>query len=339
MDGARLPKGRNMARLVTIFGGSGFVGRQIARTMAADGWRVRVAVRRPNQAGVVRTYGAVGQVEPVPCNVRDDLSVTAAAAGADAVINCVGILVRQGRNTFAAIHDEAAGRIARISAECGVARMVHLSALGADPDAASQYARSKGLGERAVMAHRPDAVILRPSVIFGPDDQFFNKFAGMMRLGPIMPLPGADAVLQPVYVNDVAQAAMKAADGTAAPGIYELGGPEVMTLREIVQLIARVTNRRRVILGLPGFVGGLMGGGLDAVQTVSGGLLTNRMMTRDQARQLRVPNRVGAGARGFADLGITPLSAEAIVPEYLWRFRPSGQYDAIKASARNLRES
>lgn len=328
-----------MARLVTIYGGSGFVGRQIARAMAADGWRVRVAVRRPNEAGIVRSYGAVGQVEPVPCNVRDDLSVTAAMIGADAVVNCVGILVREGRNTFAAIHDEAAARIARISAERGVRRLVHLSALGADPGAQSQYAQSKGRGEAAVLAHRPDAVILRPSIIFGPGDGFFNKLAGMMRLGPIVPLPGADAVLQPVYVNDVAEAAVKGATGEAAPGIYELGGPEVMTMREVARMVARVTDRRRVILGLPDFLGSVMGFGFDTIQTVSGGLLTNRILTRDQARQLRASNRVGTGVRGFADLGIEPISAESIVPEYLWRFRPSGQYDAIKASARNLRES
>ena len=163
-----------MAKLVTIFGGSGFVGRQIARRMAADGWRVRVAVRRPNEAGVVRTYGAVGQVEPVPCNIRDDLSVTAALSDADAVINCVGVLVREGKNTFDAVNDEGAGRIARISAQRGVARLVHLSAIGADVEGASAYARSKGAGEARVLEHRPDAVILRPSVIFGSDDKFFN---------------------------------------------------------------------------------------------------------------------------------------------------------------------
>ncbi|ARJ70796.1 complex I NDUFA9 subunit family protein [Paracoccus contaminans] len=328
-----------MARLVTIYGGSGFVGRQIARAMAAEGWRVRVAVRRPNQAGVVRTYGMVGQVEPVFCNVRDDLSVTAAMVGADAVVNCVGILVRERRNTFKAIHEEAAGRIARISAEGGVGRLVHLSALGADPQAASHYAQSKGRGEAAVLAHRPDAVILRPSVIFGPDDGFFNKLAGMMRLGPVVPLPGAGALLQPVHVNDVAQAAVMGATGAAAPGIYELGGPDVMTMREIARMVARVIGRRRVLVGLPDVLGNLMGLGFDTIQAVSGGLLTNRVLTRDQVRQLRVPNRVGTGVRGFADLGIQPASAEAIVPEYLWRFRPSGQYDALKASARNLRDS
>lgn len=328
-----------MARLVTIYGGSGFVGRQIARQMAAAGWRVRVAVRRPNQAGVVRTYGAVGQVEPVPCNVRDDLSVTAAMMDADAVINCVGILVREGRNSFDAIHDEAAGRIARISAERGVTHFVHLSAIGADPASDSRYAASKGRGEAAVLARRPDAVILRPSVIFGPDDKFFNKIGGMMRLGPILPLPGAATELQPVYVEDVARAAMMGAEGTAAPGIYELGGPDVMTMREIARMVAVVTDRRRAIVGVPSFLAVLMGWGFDAVQWASGGLVTNRVLTRDQVRQMRRPNRVGTGVMGFAELGIEPSSAAAVVPEYLWRFRPSGQYESIKASARNLRES
>lgn len=328
-----------MARLVTIYGGSGFVGRQIARQMAAAGWRVRVAVRRPNQAGVVRTYGAVGQVEPVPCNVRDDLSVTAAMMDADAVINCVGILVREGRNNFDAIHDEAAGRIARISAERGVTHFVQLSAIGADPASDSRYAASKGRGEAAVLAHRPDAVILRPSVIFGPDDKFFNKIGGMMRLGPILPLPGAATELQPVYVEDVARAAMMGAEGTATPGIYELGGPDVMTMREIARMVAVVTDRRRAIVGVPSFLAVLMGWGFDAVQWASGGLVTNRVLTRDQVRQMRRPNRVGTGVMGFAELGIEPSSAAAVVPEYLWRFRPSGQYESIKASARNLRES
>ena len=328
-----------MARLVTIYGGSGFVGRQIARQMAAAGWRVRVAVRRPNQAGVVRTYGAVGQVEPVPCNVRDDLSVTAAMMDADAVINCVGILVREGRNNFDAIHDEAAGRIARISAERGVTHFVQLSAIGADSASDSRYAASKGRGEAAVLAHRPDAVILRPSVIFGPDDKFFNKIGGMMRLGPILLLPGAATELQPVYVEDVARAAMMGAEGTAAPGIYELGGPDVMTMREIARMVAVVTDRRRAIVGVPSFLAVLMGWGFDAVQWASGGLVTNRVLTRDQVRQMRRPNRVGTGVMGFAELGIEPSSAAAVVPEYLWRFRPSGQYESIKASARNLRES
>lgn len=328
-----------MARLVTIYGGSGFVGRQIARKMAADGWRVRVAVRRPNEAGVVRTYGAVGQVEPVFCNVRDDLSVTAAMYDANAVINCVGIDFRKKRNTFDAIHREAADRISRISAELGVEKLVHFSAIGADPDSASNYLASKGRGEIAVDHHRKDAVILRPSVIFGSDDRFFNKLAAMMRRGPVVFLAGADTEVQPVYVEDVARAAVMAADGEVAPGIYELGGPDVMTIREAAKMAAAATFRRRAIIGLPAMFGSILGAGLDTAQVVSGGLFTNRFLTRDQVRQMRTHNRVGTEVGTFADFGIEPMNAAAIIPTYLWRFRPSGQYGEIKASAKNLREN
>ena len=327
------------AKLVTIYGGSGFLGRQIARTMAAQGWRVRVAVRRPNQAGVVRTYGAVGQVEPVPCNVRDDLSVTACMADADAVVNCVGILVREGKNTFDAIHDEAAGRIARIAAERGIARFVHVSALGADAESDSLYAASKGRGEAAVLSHRPDAVILRPSIIFGSDDNFFNRIAAMSRLGPVLMVPGADTEVQPVYVIDVARAAAMGATGAAAPGIYELGGPDVMTMCDVARHTLTAIDRRRAVIGLPGFLGSGLAAALDAVQVVSGGLLTNRILTRDQLRSLKHPNRVGTGVKTFADLGIETTAVAAVIPEYLWRFRPSGQYDAITATAKNLRRS
>ena len=327
-----------MSRLVTIYGGSGFLGRQIARTLAAQGWRIRVAVRRPNQAGVVRTYGVTGQVEPVACNVRDDLSVRACMASADAVINCVGILVREGANTFAAIHEEAAGRIARIAAESGIARVVHVSALGADPASPSRYAASKGRGEAAVLRHRPDAVILRPSIIFGSDDNFYNRIAAMTRLGPILFVPGANTPVQPVYVMDVARVAAMAATGEAPAGIYELGGPDVLTMREIARQVLEATGRRRAIVGIPHWLAGVMGSVLDAGQVVSGGLLTNRILTRDQARTLRLPNRTVPGARGFADLGIVPTAAPAIIEEYLWRFRPAGQFDEIVASARNLRQ-
>ncbi|MEF9600769.1 complex I NDUFA9 subunit family protein [Paracoccus sp. PXZ] len=327
------------AKLVTIYGGSGFLGRQIARIMAAQGWRIRVAVRRPNEAGVVRTYGAPGQVEPVPCNVRDDLSVTACMADADAVINCVGIMVREGKNTFDAIHEEAAGRIARIAAETGVKRFVHVSAIGADPDSDSRYAASKGRGEAAVLAQRPDAVILRPSVMFGPDDHFYNRIASMTRLGPILLVPGAKTQMQPVYVEDVARAAAMAASGQAEPGIYELGGPDVLTMREVAQQVLTATGRRRAIIGLPHWLAGVMGSALDIVQTLTGGLLTNRIMTRDQARLLRRPNRVSGQVKTFADLGIEPAAASAVIEGYLWRFRPAGQYEAITASAKNLRNS
>lgn len=326
-------------KLVTIYGGSGFLGRQIARAMAQQGWRVRVAVRRPNQAGIVRTYGAPGQLEPVPCNVRDDLSVTACMADADAVINCVGILVREGKNTFDAIHEEAAGRIARIAAQQGVRQLVHVSALGADTESDSRYAASKGRGEAAVLAAYPNAVILRPSIIFGSDDNFYNRIAAMTRLGPFLLVPGANTEVQPVYVMDVAQAAAMAAQGLAAPGIYELGGPDVVTMRQVAQQVLTATERRRAVIGLPHVLAGIMGSVLDAGQVVTGGLLTNRILTKDQARSLRLPNRVAEGVRTFADLGIEPTAAPAVIAEYLWRFRPSGQYDAITATAKNLRDN
>ena len=326
-------------KLVTIYGGSGFLGRQIARVLAQQGWRVRVAVRRPNEAGIVRTYGAPGQVEPVPCNVRDDLSVTACMADADAVVNCVGIMVREGRNTFDAIHVEAAGRVARISAETGVRHMVHVSALGADPASPSRYAASKARGEAEVLRHRPDAVILRPSIIFGSDDSFYNRIGAMTRFGPVMLVPGARTEVQPVYVMDVARAAAMGATGEAAPGIYELGGPDVVTMREVARQVLEATDRRRAVVGLPYWLAGIMGSALDFGQALTGGLLTNRILTADQARTLRQPNRVAEGARTFADLGIQPTAAAAVIAEYLWRFRPSGQYDAITATAKNLRDN
>lgn len=330
-----------MSKLVTIYGGSGFLGRQIARIMAADGWRVRVAVRRPNEALAVRTYGGVGQVQPVPCNVRDDLSVTAAMAGADAVINCVGILVRVGKNTFESIHVEAAGRIARISAEMGIPRLVHISALGADPESDSRYAVTKARGESAVLEARPDAAILRPSVMFGPDDNFYNKLGGLTRFKLFMFVPGADTRMQPVFVDDVARVAAMCAGGTAPGGIYELGGPDVMTMREIARQVLTVTGRRRAIVGVPNFMAGAAGGMLDAAQWMTGGLVTNRVMTRDQARTLRhhnVATREPGKVLGFEDLGIAPKAAAAVIPDYLWRFRPSGQYDVIKDSAKSLRD-
>jgi NADH dehydrogenase len=326
-----------MARLVTIYGGSGFVGRYIARRLAKAGWRIRVAVRRPNEAIFVRPYGTPGQVEPVGCNIRDEASVRAAMAGADAVVNCVGILVEEGRNRFDAVQAEGAGRIARIAAGTGVARLVHVSAIGADAASDSRYARSKAAGEAAVLAAFPDAVILRPSVIFGAEDQFFNRFAAMARLGPVLPVAGARSRFQPVYVDDVAAAAEQAVLGGAAPGIYELGGPEVLTFRELMQRMLEVIQRRRVILNLPFFIARIMAFGFDALQLLSLGLYTNRVLTRDQLRNLARDNVVAPGARGLAELGIAPTPMAAVLPEYLWRYRPAGQFAAIKDSARNLR--
>ena len=328
-----------MSKLVTIIGGSGFVGRYVARRLAKDGWRVRVAVRRPNEALFVKPYGVVGQVEPVACNIRDDASVRAVMRGADAVVNCVGVLNGVGANTFDAVQAEGAGRVARIAAELGIGRLVHISAIGADSGSDSDYARTKGEGEAAVLAAFPTAVILRPSIVFGTEDQFFNRFAGMTRMGPVLPVVGAGTRFQPVYVDDVAQAAVKALDGEAAPGVYELGGPEVDTFRGLMGRMLKVIQRRRAVIGLPFFLARIIGFGFDMVQAVTLGLIQNKMITRDQVRNLARDNVVSPGARGFAELGITPTAMEAVLPEYLWRYRPSGQYAAIKDSAKNLKKA
>ena len=325
-----------MSKLVTIYGGSGFVGRYIARRLAKAGWRVRVAVRRPNEAMHVKPYGAPGQVEPVFCNIRDDASVRAVMQGADAVVNCVGTFDRGGKNNFDSVQAQGAGRIARIAAEMGVARMVHLSAIGADPDGDSLYAQSKGRGEAEVLRHMPQAVILRPSVIFGAEDQFFNRFAGMTRLGPVLPVVGAETKFQPVYVDDVAKAAEKGVAGNAAPGIYELGGPDVNTFRELMAQMLEIVRRRRLILNIPFPVARIMATAMDMMAYLSFGLIPAQI-TRDQVTSLRSDNIVSDGAKGFADLGIHPTALKAVLPDYLWRFRPAGQYEAIKESAANLR--
>jgi NADH dehydrogenase len=325
-----------MSKLVTIYGGSGFVGRYIALRMAKAGWRVRVAVRRPNEAIFVRPYGVVGQVEPVLCNIRDDVSVARVMAGADAVVNCVGILARNGKNTFDAVQADGAGRVARLAAAQGVGRMVQISAIGADAESDSDYARTKGLGEAAVLAHMPGAVILRPSIVFGAEDGFFNRFAGMTRMGPVLPVVGADTLFQPVYVDDVAKAAEAALTRDVAPGVYELGGPEVQSFRDLMTLMLGVIHRRRAVVNIPFFAASIMAFGLELGQTLSLGIVPAQI-TRDQVRNLRRDNVVSAGAMGFDDLGIEPVAMSAVLPDYLWRFRPSGQYDAIKESAKNLR--
>ena len=327
-----------MSKLVTIYGGSGFVGRYIARRMAKEGWRVRVAVRRPNEALFVKPYGAVGQVEPVFCNIRDDASVRAVMQGADAVVNCVGTFDKGGRNSFEAVQAEGAARVARIATELHVGRLVHLSAIGADVDSASAYARSKAEGEAGILAAYPTAVILRPSVIFGNEDGFFNRFAGLSRMGPILPLVGGNTRFQPVHVEDVAQAAVQGVLG-AAPGVYELGGPEVGSLSGLVNRMLGVIQRRRLVLNLPFVIGSAIGGGMDFLSALTLGLVPNGLLTLDQVRSLRSDNVVSPGAKGLTDLGIVPTAMDAILPEYLWRYRPSGQYAAIKDSAKNLKKT
>ena len=325
-----------MSQLVTIFGGSGFVGRYIAQRLARQGWRVRVAVRRPNDAHFVKPYGRVGQVMPVLCNIRNDDSVRSVTTGADVVVNCVGTFDAYGKNNFDAVQVEGAERIARIAAEEGVGRMVHISSIGADVDADSDYSRTKGEGEAAILDAFPGAMILRPSVVFGPEDQFFNRFAGMARMSPVIPLVGAATKFQPVYVEDIAKAAELGVLGQAAPGIYELGGPDVNTFRELIVQMCDTIRRRRLIINMPFWFAGFMARLTGFGSFITGGLAPNPI-TIDQVKALQHDNVVADDAMGFADLRITPTAVEAVLPEYLWQFRPSGQYAALKESARNLR--
>jgi NADH dehydrogenase len=322
--------------LVTIFGGAGFVGRYLARHMAQAGWRVRVATRRPEEALFVRGYGHVGQVQPVFCNIRDQASVRAALLGAQAAVNCVGTFDAAGRNSFAAIHVEGAERVARLAAAAGAGRLVHLSALGASPEAQSAYGRSKAEGEERVRAAFAGAVILRPSVVFGPEDQFFNRFAAMALCGPVVPVVGAATRFQPVYVDDLARAAALAAQGLVPPGVYELGGPETLSFRELMRRMLGHIRRRRAVMGIPFWAAEILAAASGAGRALSLGLLP-QPITRDQVASLRSDNVVSGAHPGFEAFGIVPAALDAVLPDYLWRFRPSGQYEAIKESARNLR--
>jgi NADH dehydrogenase len=325
-----------MSKLVTIFGGSGFIGRYVARRMAKEGWRVRVAVRRPNEALFVKPYGVVGQVEPVLCNIRNDASVSNAIRGADAVINCVGILQETGRNTFMAVQNDSAERVARLAAEQSVLSLVHFSAIGADTESDSLYSQTKALGEAAILKQMPNAVILRPSIVFGAEDQFFNRFASMSRFGPILPVVGAETLFQPVFVDDLAQAAVLAAKGSAAAGIYELAGPEVLSFRRMMQKMLDIIQRRRLVLGIPMFSARIMATMFELGGKLSLGLAPVPLTT-DQVKSLAVDNVASGVLPGFADLGIVPTTMDSVLPDYLWPFRVSGQFAAIKDSARNLK--
>ena len=326
-----------MTKLVTIFGGSGFIGRYIAHRMAKRGWRVRVAVRRPNEAIFVKTYGVVGQVEPILCNIRDDASVEEALNGADAVVNCVGILIEDKKNTFAAVQHSGAERIGRLSKEVGIKSLVHISAIGADENSSSIYSSTKAKGENAIVSNFPNAVILRPSIVFGQEDQFFNRFAKMATIGPVLPLIGASTRFQPVFVDDVAKAAEVALLGSVPKGIYELGGPEIKDFRELMILMLKIIKRRRLIINTPRFIAKLMAFGLSSLQMLTLGLFKNSIITSDQIKNLGIDNIVSKKATGFEQLNIDPLDMGSILPEYLWRYRPSGQYNAIKDSAKNLK--
>ncbi len=324
-------------KIVTVFGGSGFVGRYIARRLANEGWRVRVAVRRPNEALFVRTYGAVGQVEPILANIRDEDSTREALQGADAVVNCVGVLQETSRQKFKAVQSDGAGRIAMLAAEEGIGKLVHLSALSANTDSDSKYARTKAKGEEAVLAAFPDAVILRPSVIFGPEDDFFNRFATLARFTLVLPLVGAETMFQPVYVDDVAKAAVKGVTGEAQAGVYEIGGPVARSFRNLMRGMLRVVRRRRLILNVPFGLARIMAWFLDVGAAMTGGLFANTILTRDQVRLLAQDNVVSEDAMRLTDMGIEPTPMEAVLESYLYCHRASGQFTALKESAGNLR--
>jgi NADH dehydrogenase len=325
-----------MSKLVTIYGGSGFIGRYIARRMAKEGWRVRIAVRRPNEALFVKPYGVVGQVEPVLCNIRDDKSVASALRGADVVVNCVGLLQEKAKNTFNSVQNEGADRIARLAVSEGEVRIVHVSAIGADINADSDYAKSKAMGEANILKHMPNAVILRPSIVFGAEDQFFNRFASMARFGPVLPIVGAETKFQPVSVDDVAEAAVLGITGIAKPGIYELAGPDQDTFRGLMYRMLKVIQRRRLVLDVPMFMARLMAASFEMGNKLTFGIAPVPM-TRDQVKSLSVDNVLSGEFPGFEELGIEPVSMVSVLPEYLWPFRVSGQFAEIKSSAKNLK--
>jgi uncharacterized protein YbjT (DUF2867 family) len=320
-------------RLATVFGGSGFIGRYIVRAFAQAGWRVRAAVRRPDLAGFLRPYGVVGQVEPVQANVRFPDSVAAALEGAEVVVNASGVKRETGRQRFDAVHALGSEAIGRAAAAAGARALVHISGLGADAHSQNAYIASKGRGEEAVRAAFADAAILRPSVVFGPEDAFFNRFAELSRLLPVLPaFAEGTAKLQPVYVADVALAVAKALDGGLKPGTtYELGGPETMTLIEAMTLALRIAERRRYIAPLPYTLSRWMAHATEIASAATLGLFPEALTTtRDQVDLLRVDNVVAAAAiaegRSFAGLGIEPRGPEAILPLYLTRYRKSGQF-------------
>ena len=315
----------NSASLFTVIGGSGFVGRHIVRALARRGYRIRVAVRRPDLAGHLQPLGGVGQIHAVQTNLRNPASVARAVQGATAVINLVGILYGSGKQTFDAVHVEGARNVAEAAKETGAEMLLHLSAIGADRASSSNYARSKAIGEEQVLAAFPEAVILRPSVIFGPGDDLFNRFAGLARIAPVLPLIGGGRTrMQPVYVGDVADAAVAAIEGHAKPGaIYELGGPQIWSLKDIMKGAVQYSGRERLFVSVPFWFAKMKAFFLQ--------LLPHPILTVDQVRLLQSDNVVSqkaiAEGRTLSGLGMPAAHAiESIVPAYLERFRPHGQF-------------
>lgn len=313
--------------VATVFGGSGFIGRYVVKRLAQKGYVVRAAVRDPEAALFLKPMGAVGQVVPLHADIANDATVARAVQGASVVVNLVGVLADSRAAPFQAIHADGAARIARLAAAAGVERMVHVSAIGADAASPSRYAQSKAAGEAGVRASLPSATILRPSIVFGPEDNFFNRFAGIARVSPVMPVISGASRMQPVYVGDVADAVMAALTRPDAVGrTYELGGPRVWTFRELLAYILEVTNRTcKPLVNIPMGLANLEAAILEK--------LPGKLLTRDQLLMLSRDNVVGAGQPGLAELGITPTPVELIVPFYLRRFQPGGGRRPTRSAA------
>jgi len=308
------------AEVITVFGGSGFVGRHLVRRLAKAGHTLRIAVRHPEQAKFLKPLGDVGQITPLAADLGVPHSVAVALEGATQCVNLVGILHERGRQSFAAVHIEGAKRLAEAAAAAGLKAFVQVSALGAAPDAEADYARSKFAGEQAVRAAFPAAVVLRPSLIVGPEDEFFNRFAAMARLSPFLPLiDGGRTLFQPTYVGDVTLAIERALGNPATRGrTFELGGPRTYSFRQLLELTLKEIGRKRFLLPVPGSLAAIQAGLMER--------LPKPPLTRDQLRMLRRDSIMDAGAAGYAALGIQPQSIEAILPTYLDRYRPGGRF-------------
>ena len=315
-------------QVVTVFGGSGFVGRNTVRALAKSGYRIKVAVRFPLSANFLPPMGTVGQIQLVKCNATDPDQVAEALRGASAVVNLTGILAPGGGQNFNDVHVEAAETIAKAAAAAGIPTLVHVSAIGADPDSKSKYAATKGEGEARVRAAFPDAAILRPSIVFGAEDKFFNKFASLARYLPALPLiGGGHTKFQPVFVGDVAAAVARCiGDANTRGKTYELGGPNVLTFKEVMQIILRETGRRRLLVPVPFFLASIKAFFLQIPAMI---LPIDPILTMDQVTMLRSDNVVSEGALTLTDLGIVPDAVEAVVPSYLWRFRAKGQFEGV----------
>ncbi len=326
-----------MQGLVTVFGGTGFVGAQVVRALAKDGARVRVAVRNPGRGYRLRMLGDVGQIQIVQANVRNEASVARALDGAEACVNLVGIGYNSAHQTFSAVHLEGATTIARVCKQRKIGRLVQMSAIGADADSPSDYARTKGQAEKAVRALVPGAVVIRPSIIFGAEDGFFNQFGALAALSPVLPLIGGGATkFQPVFVTDVAAAIARAVTDPGCAGrTFELGGPGVHTFRELMEMICTVTYRRPVLAPIPFELASLIGLGGDIQAWLKGviGLVPAPLLTRDMVELLKTDNVVSPGAEGLAQLGVTPTAMDQVLPTYMYRYRKGGQFapEPVKA--------